>query len=299
MSSFLLIFLPPFPFLFVPLSLIFLLEHSTPPQPPSPTAVRGLWNLPAFSFLPSLTSFLQFQIFGIRWMNYDICLLHQNRRAENKNRREEGCKKIHSYFDWETMGFLSAKDGIQDPAKFCTLFLNVQYFIFLLTPSLYLPSIPVLSLFYLYMDWLLPISAFLRTSHQVPSSCLGCQTLSFKLLQASSLWLCRLFLWAPEPSLWEVVVKRQGKLLVSLQTFPVYVCGDAEGLGIILYVALKWALFLGLSDEMLLLLVIFGSLPFWIGAYSAQCSPQLWAGKKQAASLSQASSLPCWEHLSP
>ena len=49
-------------------------------------------------------------------MNYDICLLHQNRRAENKNRRE-GYKKIHSYFDWETMGFLSAKDGIQDPAN--------------------------------------------------------------------------------------------------------------------------------------------------------------------------------------
>ena len=86
---------------------------------------------------------------------------------------------------------------------------------------------------------------------------------------------------------------------VSPQTFPVYFYGDAEGLGIIQSVVLKWALFLGLSDEMLLLLVIFGSLPFWIGAYSAQCSPQLWAGKKQAASLSQASSLPCWEHLSP
>lgn len=82
-------------------------------------------------------------------MNCDICLLHQNRRAENENRREEGCKKTHSHSDQETMGFLSAKDSIQDPAKFCTVFLNVQYFIFLLTPSFYLPSIPVLSLFYM------------------------------------------------------------------------------------------------------------------------------------------------------
>ena len=103
-----------------------------------------------------------------------------SRRAENKNRREEGCKKTHSHSNQQTMGFLSAKDSIQDPAKFCMAFLNVQYFIFLLTPSLYLPSIPVLSLFYLYMDRLLPVSTFLRTSHQVPSSCLDCQTLSFK-----------------------------------------------------------------------------------------------------------------------
>lgn len=82
-------------------------------------------------------------------MNCDICLLHQNRRAENENRREEGCKKTHSHSDQETMGFPSAKDSIQDPATFCMAFLNVQYFIFLLTPSLYLPSIPVLSLFYM------------------------------------------------------------------------------------------------------------------------------------------------------